>query len=198
MEIGGVELDSLEFEHIGSWPLVLRNLILIGVFLMVLLLGYFFDLSDKLSALDNVQAEREQLQLNYTKLYHQALNLDAYRLQVDTVKKTLAEVTKQLPTNNEEAQLLEELSQKAISSGLLFRSIKPGPEERKGFYNEQQFEMALQGTYHGFGQFASALANMHRIVTMHDFTVQKINTGDKLDIAAFVKIYWISPEGMLR
>lgn len=198
MEIAGVDLSTLEFETIGSWPLWLRNIILVCVFLVLLMLGFMFDVSDKMDALENITVERKKLQENFTVLHHQAVNLDAYRTQVNTVKNTLSEVTKQLPSDNEEAQMLEEISQKAIASGLHFRSIKPGPAENKGFYSEQQFEMSLLGSYHGFGQFVSLLSSMPRIVTIHDFNIQKTGAGDKLDITVFVKVYWIGPEGSLR
>lgn len=195
MEIAGVELENLQLENIGSWPPLLRKLVIIAILLITLSFGYFFDLNDLADQLDTTTAERQSLQETYARTHHQVINLDTYRSQVNTVKQSLNLLTQQLPTTNEEAALLEELSQQASSSGLQFQSIKPLPEERKGFYIEQPFELLLRGSYHGFGEFVSNISNLQRIVTIHDFSLRDSTPGSgKLEIVVVVKTYWIAQQ----
>jgi type IV pilus assembly protein PilO len=198
MQIGGVEVESLQFENVGSWPKSLRVIIFIVVFIVALVIGYFFDLSDLSDTFNASRDDRLKLQANYARIYHQAINLDAYRKQVEEVKAQLELITQQLPTSSEEALLLDELSSQASSSGLQFRSIKPLGEQRKGFYVEEPFEISMLGNFNSFGEFVSNLSSLRRIVTLHDFSIKDLSKGQgNLDITVVAKTYWISEEGRL-
>jgi type IV pilus assembly protein PilO len=191
MQISGVEVESLQFENIGSWPFGLRATILIIIFVTTIVFGFFFDLTDIAENLASITIQRLKLESDFAQTHHIVINLDAYRQQVETVGKTLALLTQQIPTNNEEAQLLEEISQQASSAGLQFRSIKPLTEARKAFYVEQPLELSLQGSYHSFGEFISSLSSLPRIVTIHNFSIAQGPAGpSKLDITVTVKTYW--------
>ncbi len=54
MQIEGVELESLQYENIGSWPKTLRRLIIVGIVLVTLLLGYWFDIDNMSTSLNAV------------------------------------------------------------------------------------------------------------------------------------------------
>ncbi len=192
MEIGSVELESLQLENIGSWPSGIRTVILIILFIATLVAGYFFDLTDIVSNLDTIIAQRKKLESDYAQTHHIVINLDSYREQVEKVKSTLALLSQQIPPNSEEALLLEEISQQASSSGLHFLAIKPLAEERKGFYVEQPLELTLEGDYQGFSEFISHLSSLPRIVTTHDFTITKNAEESKSRIVVNLKTYWAS------
>lgn len=194
MQIAGVELENLQFENIGSWPPFLRKAMILLIGLVTLMLGYFFYLSDLMNQLDALVEERQKLQESFVKTQDQVVNLEAYRNQVNQVRQSLDLLTQQLPTSNDEANLLEELSGEASSSGLQFQSIKPLPEEYKGFYIEQPIQLSFYGNYHSFGEFVSNILNLKRIVTLHDFTLKDPTAGSgKLEITVNAKSYWVSP-----
>ncbi len=196
MQIEGVELESLQYENIGSWPKTLRRMIIAGIVLITLLLGYWFDIDNMSTSLNAVITERAGLEQLFATTHHKAINLEEYRIQVNEVRQLLSLLTQQLPKTSEEANLLDDISQQASLSGLRFLSIKPSPEENKGFYISQPIEINLTGNYNGFGEFAADLSNLPRIVTLHNFTIKKgEESGAKLDISLWIRTYWTGGQG---
>lgn len=173
MQISGVELNELEFSNIGSWPRLIRNLSIFLVFLATLFVGFMFDLSDEWDTLNTLQSKRNDLEKTFDIAQHKVANLDAYKAQVKSVEAALDKLTEQLPQNSEEAGLLEDISEQAASSNLQFVSIKPGQEQTKEFYIESPMQLTLSGEYRGLGEFASSISAMPRIVTLHEFTIEK-------------------------
>ena len=49
--------------------------------------------------------------------------------------------------------------------------FKPGDEVEKEFYAEKPIQLTLQGDYHQFGTFASEVAELPRIVTLHNINL---------------------------
>jgi len=194
VEIAGVEVSELEFEKIGSWPKLFRILVIVGVCIAMFFLGYMLYLGDKVDELRNAIIKMENLSQSFVATQHQVANLDAYKKEVKVVENELDKLTEQLPQTSEESGLLRDISQQAVSSGLQFISIKPGHSENKGFYQESPIELTLSGNYSGFGDFASNIANMPRIVTLHEFTISKNDTkgGGLLKMVVNAKTYWIT------
>jgi type IV pilus assembly protein PilO len=84
---------------------------------------------------------------------------------------------KSLPTSNETPGLLDDITLVGTSAGLTFKLLNWQREIPKEFYAELPIEMEVTGGYHDFGQFASEIAGLPRIVTVHDFEVtQEANT----------------------
>jgi type IV pilus assembly protein PilO len=175
VEIAGIELNELEIENIGGWPLFVRIWIISGVFVVTLIAGYMIELSDQWNALGILQDKREELKKSFEIAQHKVANLNAYKQQVKLVEAELEKLTELLPQANEEAGLLEDISQKASSSSLQFVSIMPEKELSREFYIESPIQLTLSGSYQGMGEFVSAISNMQRIVTLHGFTIKRSN-----------------------
>jgi type IV pilus assembly protein PilO len=45
------------------------------------------------------------------------------------------------------------------------------PERRQEFYIELPISITVEGQYHNMGAFVSGVANLSRIVTLHDFRI---------------------------
>lgn len=192
MEISGVRLDELEFEDIGSWPKILQWIFIACVCGATIFLGYILGWSDKIVSLNSAQEKVAAAKILFSDTQLQVANLDAYKAEVKEVEKNLNKLTEQLPSKNEEAGLLEDISQEAVSNGLQLVTIKPGQQENKGFYHENPIELTVTGNANGFGAFVSKVSNMNRIVTFHDFSIKKNDTGGKgaLMMVVIAKTYW--------
>lgn len=192
MEISGIKIDELEFEEIGSWPLVLRWVAVGIACVITLALGYMLDWSDKIVVLSAAYDKEASIKTLFLETQQQVINLDVYKAEVKEVEKNLTKLTEQLPQKNEQAGLLEDISQQAASNGLQLVTIKPGKEENKGFYQEDPIELTVTGNSNGFGAFVSKISNMNRIVTLHDFSIKKNDTGGKgpFMMVVVAKTYW--------
>lgn len=192
MEIAGVKVDELDFEDIGSWPVILRWIVIVFVCGITIFLGYLLNWSDKIVSLSTAQDKEAAIRILFSDTQRQVANLETYKSEVKEVEKNLNKLTEELPSKNEQAGLLEDISQEAVSNGLQLVTIRPGKQENKGFYQENPIELTVTGNANGFGAFVSKVSNMNRIVTFHEFSITKNDTGGKgpLMMVVVAKTYW--------
>ncbi len=172
-----MNLNELDFENIGSWPLSAR---LIGIFLVFALViggGFYQFTQDKITELDTVKSKEVPLKEEFKKKQGKAANLQAYKQQMTEMEKRFGSMLRQLPQKTEVADLLVEISQTGLSNNLKFSLFKPSAESRKEFYAELPVNIKVSGTYHDFGGFASGVAALPRIVTIHNVAMTPIGKG---------------------
>jgi type IV pilus assembly protein PilO len=154
--------------------------------------GYYFLIKDKLPLLEVAQNKELSLKQTYQGKYRIAVNLQAYEEQLTQLQNDFSSMLKSLPTSNETPGLLDDITLVGTSAGLTFRLLNWQREIPKEFYSELPIEMEVFGGYHNFGQFASEIAGLPRIVTVHDFEVtQEVNT---LKLKVQAKTYRTSNE----
>lgn len=192
MQIIGFTIEDLELNRIGSWPKIIRMALVVAVGIGVFLLNYFIYLNEMTNYHNQLKQKRSTMQNIFESAYDKASNVHEYKKQVLAIEQSLVELTRQIPKDNEEAGLLDDLSHQAIASGLILQAFKPFSEEHKDFYVEHPIELSMQGNYHSFGQFISNIVSMPRIVTLHDFSIKVAAKNPKnLQITLNVKTYRI-------
>jgi type IV pilus assembly protein PilO len=77
----------------------------------------------------------------------------------------------QLPSDTEIPGLIEDITLVGLKNGLNFTSIDLRPEVQFEFYIEKPIQIVVSGSYHELGAFVSDVADLSRIVTLHDFTI---------------------------
>jgi type IV pilus assembly protein PilO len=171
------EINDLDFEQVATWPFEVKSLVAVFVVIIGLLGGYYFLIKDKLPVLEVAQNKESSLKQTYQVKYRIAVNLQAYEEQLTQLQNDFSSMLKSLPTSNETPGLLDDITLVGTSAGLTFRLLNWQREIPKEFYSELPIEMEVFGGYHNFGQFASEIAGLPRIVTVHDFEVtQEVNT----------------------
>lgn len=169
-------LNTLDPENIGSWPLAVKVLIYVIVFVVVLVLGYVFDISGMRETFARGQEEQEQLLQDFEQKVFKANNLDVYKKQLKDMEDSFGSLLRQLPQDTEVPGLLEDITHTGLGSGLEFDGIELGGEQSKEFYAELPIDITVHGDYHAFGAFVSGVSALPRIVTLHDFKISPITS----------------------
>ncbi|MCC2638762.1 MAG: type fimbrial biosis protein pilO [Moraxellaceae bacterium] len=164
-------LNTLDPQNIGSWPLAVKILIYIMVFVVVLVLGYMLDLSGIKTTLEAGKQQQVTLLGDFEQKMFKAQNLGTYKTQLKDMEDSFGALLRQLPKDTEVPGLLEDITHTGIGSGVDFNLIDLGTEARREFYAEQPINIKAQGDYHAFGAFVSGIAALPRIVTLHDFSI---------------------------
>ncbi len=172
------DLSDLDFENIGSWPQAVKTVIWALAFLLVGFIGYKLYISDLNISLDSEQSKEQKLKDDFRDKADKAANLDAYRQQMDEMEETFGALVRQLPSETDVPGLLEDLDARAVSSGLEVLSVELQTEQVNEFYIELPIQITVQGTYHDLGAFVSGVAGLPRIVTLHDFTIERGEEDD--------------------
>jgi hypothetical protein len=107
----------------------------------------------------------------------QAVNLGELRKQKLQVQEYVTQLEKQLPGKAEMDALLSDINQAGLGRGLLFELFKPGQVEVKDYYAELPITMRVSGRYHDIGAFAADVANLSRIVTLHNLAITHCRQG---------------------
>lgn len=197
-----MNLNDIDFENIGGWPLALRLTAAFLLLASVLGGGFYFFTQDSIAKLEQTENKENPLKSEFKKKQGKAANLEAYRAQMVEMETRFGSMLRQLPKKAEVADLLVEISQTGLSNNLEFSLFKPSGEIRKEFYAELPVSIKVTGTYHDFGGFATGLAALPRIVTIHNLSMTPINkvsskagqAGDidvdeKLSISLIAKTY---------
>ncbi len=174
-----MNLNELDFENIGSWPLAARLEAVFIVFAIVVCGGFYYFTQDAIAQLDSVKAKEQPLKDEFKRKQGKAANLDAYKQQMAEMEKSFGSMLKQLPQKTEVADLLVEISQTGLSNNLEFSLFKPSGEVRKEFYSELPVNIKVTGTYHDFGGFATGIAALPRIVTIHNVNMVPVKGSVK-------------------
>lgn len=184
------DINDLDFDNVGSWPMAVKVIIWVLTFVICLGLGYRLHLSGLQENLAQIERQEETLKSEFKDKADKAANLDAYRKQMEEMEETFGALVRQLPSDTEVPGLLEDITNKGVASGLEFKSIDLQPEQAAEFYVELPIKMVVQGTYHDLGSFVSGIAGLPRIVTLHDFEIEPGGEDDGLlELSITAKTY---------
>lgn len=187
------ELQRLDFNDIGRWPLIFRTAAVAIVAVVAIVGGlYYFVYQEKVPLLEKAQAEEKQLRQTFEGKQKKAANFDAYQDQLAEIERSFGTMLRQLPGRTEIPNLLVDISQTGLAAGLQEKLFQPMDEIRRDFYAEKPIKIRLDGSYHRFGNFVSDIASLPRIVTLHDIEiVPAANDGtyDNLVLSVTAKTY---------
>lgn len=181
----GFDVNDLDFSTAGSWPVGVKAITYIALFIAILAAGTHFYVDDKNNQLQREIRKEDELKRTYERKAFEVANLDALRQQMADVEERFAEMLQQLPTQNEVPGLLDDITNIGRESGLEIELIELQPEKKNKFYIELPINITVSGTYHQMGQFVSGVAAIPRIVTLHDYKITPDKEGSlKMDISA--------------
>ncbi|MGB5629372.1 MAG: type 4a pilus biogenesis protein PilO [Woeseiaceae bacterium] len=186
------ELQSLDANDVGRWPLPFRVAVIVIVFVLVTGLGqYWFIIKDKAPQLERKRAEEVDLRLTFENKQDKAANYQAYEDQLEEIKESFGTMLRQLPGETEIPSLIVDISQTGLAAGLQEKLFVPQPEIPKDFYAEKPIKIRLTGSYHEIGNFVSGIAALPRIVTLHDINITPESTEgfDNLSMEVTAKTY---------
>ncbi len=165
------ELRSIDLKDLANAPKPVKVMVLSIAFLLVLFAGYWFVWSSQLATLGASQQEELTLRQSFITKKRQAVNLDIYKQQLVDIDHSFGALLKQLPNRSQMDALLSDINQAGLGRGLQFELFKPGVETPKDFYAELPISIRVTGSYHDFGAFASDIAQLSRIATLHDISI---------------------------
>ena len=181
------EINELDFEQVAIWPKEIKLVVALFCVIVVSAICYYGIISNKLPMLEATKKQENELKQTFEAKYRIAVNLRAYEEQLSRIEEDFSSMLKSLPTSNETPGLLDDITFVGTDAGLSFKLLNWQQEIPKEFYTELPIQLEVSGTYHEFGQFASNIANLPRIVTLHDFDIS--NQNGELSLKMQAKTY---------
>ncbi len=197
------DFRNLDFNRAGNWPQGVKVVFCVLLFLVLLFAGYWAKVRGQREELAGYEATEAQLLQTFTEKQRRVVNLDKLKAQLEEMQEIIKKMIQQLPSKTEMPDLLVDISQTALSSGLDNQKFEPGPEVPKELYVEKPISLRMVGGFHQFGHFVSGVASLPRVVilTMHDISLhpedqeKDLASGGPLVLEGTVKTYrYLDPE----
>ena len=188
-ELKQFKLDQLDPNNIGAWPVAIKGLVLALLALVVLGLGFFLVVKEQRKELAKQARTEVDLRGQFQQKAFEAHNIDALRHQSEELEESLKELKRQLPQDTEVPSLLEDITNTALESNLKIESVDLRGEQESEIYVELPIEIKVEGSYHDLASFVSGVANLSRIVTLHDFTLEPRRGAEHLAMTIEAKTY---------
>jgi type IV pilus assembly protein PilO len=184
LERAAVQFQGLNPAEPGQWPLLPRATVWAVTLLLVMLAGWAVVLADAATRLEAQRGREQVLREEFRTKLNQATNLAELRKQKLQVQEYVNQLEKQLPGRADLDGILSDINQSGMGRGLSFESFKPGPILVREHYAEWPIALKVTGKYHDIGSFVADIANLSRIVTLHDMVLTGPGLGSQGQSAA--------------
>ena len=184
------QFRGLNPQEPGQWPVLPKLATWSAVAAAVVVAGWFLVLSGTSDELDAERGREPALKEDYRSKLAQAVNLGELRKQKLQVEEYVTQLEKQLPGKAEMDALLSDINQAGLGRGLQFELFRPGQVVVKDYYAELPIALRVSGRYHDIGAFAADIANLSRIVTLHNLNIVPTrDAGGSLSMEATARTY---------
>ena len=174
------DLRNLDRNNVGGWSTGVKAFFAILIIAVILFFGWYLKISAQQEELETARQQELTLKKDFSDKQAKVVNLEAYRKQLADMQEMLQTMLRQLPSKTEMPELLNNITQAALSAGIETELFQPGAETMKDFYAEKPIQLRMLGTYHQFGTFISNVASLPRVVilTMHDVSLKPAPGSD--------------------
>jgi type IV pilus assembly protein PilO len=189
------DLKNIDFNNVAGWPTPIKIGGIAVVCVLLLFLGYYFLIADELAEYEQAQKKEASLKETFMNKKGLAINLPAYKQQMEEMQQTFGTLLRQLPNKTEVPNLLVDITQAGLGRGLNFVLFKPEKEKPMEFYAELPINIKVTGGFHEIGQFISDLAALPRIVTVGGIDIAVDAKTSVLTMSAMARTFrYLEPE----
>lgn len=189
------DIKNADINDPATWPVSLKLLLIVIGAAAILFAGYWYLVKDQIVELEVHERKEVALKKTYLDKKALAVNLPAYKKQMEEIRQRFGLLLQQLPNKTEVPELLIDITQAGLGQGLKFNLFDPGNKSVKNFYAVLPIKINTNGTYHQYGQFISDLSTLSRIVTVGNVKIS--SNKNQLVMAAVLNTYHYLDEDTL-
>lgn len=189
-------LSNLDFNNSGAWPQSVKLFFCGLVAVIIVGLAWWVFVRSQGDELERLEGQEMTLRQDFETKQGRAANLEPLKQQLAQMEQMLQQMLRQLPSKTEMPDLIVDISQTALASGINNELFEPLPEVPRDSYAEKPIKLRMVGSYHQFGAFVSGVASLPRVVimTMHDISLKPrdgkaVSANGTLVLEGTVKTY---------
>jgi type IV pilus assembly protein PilO len=153
-----------------SLPLYAKIIIAVLPSAIIAALVFSLVISPKMKEIKKFEATIDKQNNEIAASEAKAAKLEVLKLENERLVARISELKEQLPEEKEISNLLKQVSDLGIASGLEIKAWKPAQKtvHASGIVYEIPVSVDVAGTYHNLGNFLSSLTRLNRIVNISD------------------------------
>ena len=169
---------SVDLNELYKLPLPAQLGVALGVIALILGLGYFLIFSDQYSSLKAAEAEEITLKEDFEKKARQAAQLPALEKQLEKINESFAILLRQLPTDAEVPNLIQELHDAASANGMRLDTVLPQATVNDDQIDILPYKISLTGNHDQLSRFSRDVGKLSRIITLNDIEFKPVQNKD--------------------
>src|SRR4051812_25519527 len=127
--------------------------------------------------IDTRQAQLLSIRADLDRGRRTARELPQFRARVAALEGQLADLSRQLPEEQDVADLLRRVQGMATESSLTIRGFTPQAVSRKQLHMEWPIGLKLEGRYHDIGAFLERVSKFPRIINVGNIKIHAIDNA---------------------
>lgn len=171
--------SELDLDQIAYWPRKMQWAFVSIATLVIFALAGWFVLLPGWQAYEDAQAKEQELLTQIRSKANLAAQLPAARERYRQLSNQLATLSRQLPSQDELASLLDSITMVGTRNGMQFDRINWMSPQPQGLLQALPLQLELKGSFGELGQFSSDIALLPRIITLSDLTLER-KQGEQL------------------
>ena len=186
-------LDIASITDISAWSAAMLRVCSASLVLLIFLLFYVVTISNSLRTWDQVQNHQRNLIEEYGRNADLIAKKSVYEDQMNQLDTTIELLAAAMPSSSEVPEILEDITMAANRFGLVTSMVSPQSVVTSDLYVELPLKITISGSYQQLMGFLSALTQLNRLFSLHDFTVTASKAGT-LNLVFLAKTYRLLPE----
>ncbi|WP_118833056.1 type 4a pilus biogenesis protein PilO [Neisseria meningitidis] len=162
---------NLDLNNLHLLNLPARLFIALLAVAAVLGLGYAGLFKSQMESLEEYEAKETELKNTYKQKSIDAASLNNLRDELASIRSAFDIMLKQLPTDAEIPNLVQELHQAGSSNGLRLDSVMPQPPVDDGPIKRLPYSISITGNYEQISQFTRDVGSLSRIITLESLKI---------------------------
>lgn len=171
---------KLNAKNFYDWPLGLKLLVVAIIILMVIAIGYWWDIGAMKDELRTSREKESELKLQYESGVRRENKLNDELKRFNQMRNILISWKKKIIRHSQLPEALNDILKLGGMNGLHFTFFSPGEESKEGPYRRLPIRAIVVGNYHQIAQFLSQVANLPWIVVIGDFILSNENKPDAI------------------
>jgi len=173
----------------------IREFVLLLVLFAVPLASYWFVFRPQNAQIERAREEIALRRDKLDKLQQESARRGTLEAATDQIAERIESIEARLPTNKELSDVVRQVSELAIDSGLEQPSIVAEKPVKASLYMEQPLKIEMTGDFRGFYKFLLELERLDRITRLPDMKVRRSDKVDGHMVAEFtLSIYFQDEE----
>lgn len=163
----------------------------------LLIAGYLLVFKSQWEEYGELEQKEEELKQTYKDKAQKAANLPVLKEELEKIRIAFSVLLKQLPTDAEIPNLIQELHQAGAKNKMRMNSVKPLPIVELDNVQQLPYEISISGSYADISQFVRDVGRLSRIITLDKITLvpssDTKNNNSLLTLTANANTYKAKP-----
>ncbi len=190
-------LDMDTITDISAWSTTMLRVLSAALVMLIFSLSYVATISTSLRSWDRAQKHQHHLIEEYGRNASLISKKSVYEQQMSQLDTTIESLAAAMPSSSQIPEVLEDITMAASRFGLIISMVTPQPVVSSDLYVELPLKISISGSYQQLVGFLSALIQLNRFFSLHDFTVTARKSG-ALDLIFLAKTYRLLPEEVIE